>query len=149
MSSSKAAVHLCTGFAHLLSLVSILLLPNSSLGISPHFALLFWASVFLLLCLKVACSFSLHAAAAASLFVKGCLGCFAALWVDPCPAVGLPGTFAPWGCWMAEPELLSAVQLPQAQGSFVEPGPPHSGHPGTCELQGMYLSSLALLHCCA
>ncbi|CAM9898427.1 unnamed protein product, partial [Bubo scandiacus] len=37
----------------------------------------------------VRCSFSLHAAAA-SLFVKGCLGSFAALWVDPCPTVALP-----------------------------------------------------------
>lgn len=44
----------------------------------------------------------------------------------------LPGTFIPWGCWMGEPELLSAAQRPQVQSSFVLPRLLHTGHPGTC-----------------
>lgn len=80
------------------------------------------------------------------------MGSFAALWVDPCPTVAIPGAFAPWVFWMAEAELLSAVHWPQTQGNFVEPESLHTGHPESCwspELQGMHLSFLALLCCCA
>jgi len=38
----------------------------------------------------------------------------------------------PGGCWSAEPELLSAMQWPQAQGSFAEPGPLHAENLETC-----------------
>lgn len=149
-SSSKATIHLCTGLASLICLVSILFLPNSNLDISPEFAVLFWTCASPPASIGTY-SFSLHAAAAC-VFIKSCLGSFTALWVDSCPTTALPGAFVPWGCWMAEPELLSAVQWPQAQGSFVEPDLLHSGQPGTSwpsDLKGMYLSFLALLHCCA
>lgn len=66
--SCKSSI--CSRLATVLSPVSTLLLPNSNLGISPHFALPFCTSVSLLLCPQVPSSLS-FCAAAASLFIQG------------------------------------------------------------------------------